>query len=156
MNERTIEVLNDLIRINIDRVTGYEKAVHEEKNTDPGARNIFYKMAMESRSYINELHAEVLHLGGAPVAKSTISGKVYLFWLDMKAGFSGHDTPSLLVASEYGEQAVQRAYEKALDSGVDLPYKIISLIRDQKVALKKTLDLVKRYRDFAIIEIHHN
>ncbi|HWK07554.1 MAG TPA: PA2169 family four-helix-bundle protein [Puia sp.] len=155
-NEKTIEVLNDLIRINIDRVSGYEKASHEEKNTDIGARNIFYKMAMESRSYINELHAEVLHLGGAPVAKNTISGRIYLFWLDLKAGFSGLDTQSLLVASEYGEQAIQKAYEWALSLGVDLPYKITSMIRDQQVALRRALDLVKRYRDSAIIGFHHN
>ncbi|HEX9513988.1 MAG TPA: PA2169 family four-helix-bundle protein [Puia sp.] len=155
-NERTIEVLNDLIRINIDRVSGYERASHTEKDADPDARNIFYKMAMESRSYINELHAEVLHMGGAPVARNTISGKIYLFWLDLKAGFEGNDTQSLLVASEYGEQAVQKAYERALDSGVDLSYKIVCLIRDQKMALKKAFDLVKRYRDSAIIKAHHN
>jgi len=155
-NEKTIEVLNDLIRVNIDRISGYEKASHPDRGTDPGARNIFYKMAMESRSYINELHAEVLHMGGAPVEKNTISGKIYLFWLDLKAHFQGIDSQSLLVSSEFGEQAIQKTYDKALDTAADLPYKIVSMIRDQKMAMRRALDLVKRYRDFAIINIHHN
>ena len=155
-NEKMIEILNDLIRVNIDRVSGYEKASHPAKGTDPGARNIFYKMAMESRSYINELHAEVLHMGGAPVEKNTISGKIYLFWLDLKASFNGIDTQSLLVASEFGEQAIQKIYDKTLETAVDLPYKLVSMIRDQKMAMKRAYELVKRYRDSVIINVHHN
>lgn len=153
---KAIEVLNDLIRINIDRVAGYEKATHEEKGVDPGVRNIFYKMAMESRSYINELHAEVLHLGGAPVEKNTIRGRIYQFWLDLKADFLGKNTQSLLVASEIGEAAIQKSYQQALDMLVDMPYNIISLIRDQQMALRRAFDLVKRYHDFTIIHAHHN
>ena len=33
-NSETVEVLNDLIQINNDRVAGYEKAIKETKNED--------------------------------------------------------------------------------------------------------------------------
>jgi len=155
-SKKIIELLNDLVRINIDRVAGYEKGTHAEKGVDPGVRNIFYKLAMQSRSYINELHAEVLHLGGSPVGSGTNSGELYPFWQELRVDFGGKDTQSLLMASEAGETAVQKVYQFALDMGKDLPYNIMCLIRDQQIAMKRAFDLVKRYHDFTIIHAHHN
>jgi uncharacterized protein (TIGR02284 family) len=150
-NEKTIEVLNDLIRINNDRIAGYEKAVKEEKELEPDIRNFFYRMATESRSYVNDLHAEVLRLGGVPVSGTTISGKVYLFWLDTKAkfreGYTGSDTYALLTAGVAGEDAVQQAYQHALDSGFELPEIVERLIENQQYSLQRSHDLMKKHRD---------
>jgi uncharacterized protein (TIGR02284 family) len=149
--EDVIETLNDLIRINKDRIEGYEKESHEERNADAEIRNAFYKMATESRSFVNDLHAEVLRLGGAPVSMTTISGKIYLFWLDMKAnflgGYTGNDMYAILTACESGEDAMQAAYKEALVSGVDFPDNIEMLIERQYGALQKSHDLIKRYRE---------
>jgi len=46
-NEKTIGVLNDLIRINNDRIEGYERAVRETNEGDMDLRNIFNRMALE-------------------------------------------------------------------------------------------------------------
>ena len=150
-NEKTIEVLNDLIRINNNRITGYEKAAKEEKDLEPDMPNLFYRMATESRSYVNDLHAEVLRLGGVPVSGATISGKIYLFWLDMKTkfreGYTGSDTNALLTSAEAGEDAVQKAYQHALDSGFELPYIVERLIGNQQLSLIHAHDLMKKYRD---------
>jgi len=149
--EKVIEVLNDLIRVNNDRIEGYEKEAHEDRNTDPDIKSSFYQMATESRSFVNELHAEVLRLGGAPVSKTTISGKLYLFWLDMganfTAGYTGNDMYAILAACETGEDAVQRVYAEALESGNDLPDNIRILIERQQFILKNDHDLIRRYRD---------
>ena len=40
-NERNIEVLNDLIRINNDRIEGYEKAIDKANETDRRPENYF-------------------------------------------------------------------------------------------------------------------
>lgn len=149
--EDVIETLNDLIRINKDRIEGYEKEAHEEKNTDPEIRNTFYKLATESRSFVNDLHAEVLRLGGSPVSRTTISGKIYLFWLDLKAnflgGYTGNDIYAILAACESGEDAVQSAYKEALGSGVDFPDNIGLLIERQSAALQESHELIKKYRE---------
>jgi uncharacterized protein (TIGR02284 family) len=148
--EKVIEVLNDLIRINKDRIEGYEKEAHEEKTTDTELRNTFYKMATESRSFVNALHAEVLRLGGAPVSRTTISGKIYLYWLDLRAnfmgGYTGNDIQAILSVCESGEDAVQTAYNEALESGVEFPDNIQGLIERQHFALKASHDLIKNYR----------
>ena len=89
-NENLIEVLNDLIRINNDRVDGYEKALNEVEDIDIDLRGIFQKMANESRENINELSVEVRNLGGEIATGTTTSGKIYRVWMDIKATFTGH------------------------------------------------------------------
>ena len=146
-NEKTIEVLNDLIRINNDRVEGYEKAVKETNETDVDLRNIFNSMAQESRSYSGELTEQVRRLGGEPAAGTTASGKIYRTWMDVKSGLSRSERKSVLEECEFGEDAAQKAYEKALDSDTDLPVEIRTLIQKEKNNLRTAHDTIKNYRD---------
>jgi hypothetical protein len=83
-SKKILHTLNDLIRINIDRITAYEKAAHTDTTREPELRGIFYRLGTESRAYVNILHAEVIKLGGAPVTQQTITGKIYLHWLEGK------------------------------------------------------------------------
>jgi uncharacterized protein (TIGR02284 family) len=132
-HKNILHLLDDLIRINIDRITGYEKAAHEENP----AREVFYRLATESRSYVNELHAQVIRLGGPPVTQSTITGKIYLYWLDGKHRFEGPDIVSLLTACRESEEAVQQAYRQALEEYEDLPQDIHDLIENQLWSLER-------------------
>jgi len=146
-NERAIEVLNDLIRINNDRVEGYEKAIDKTKETDVDLRAVFGNMAQESRKYANELTTQVRRLGGDPASGTTASGKIYRVWMDVKSGMSSSDRKSVLEECEYGEDAAQKAYEKALEPGNDLPTDIRALIHDEKSNLKNSHDTIRNYRD---------
>lgn len=146
-NERTIEVLNDLIRINNDRVEGYEKAIRETNENDVDLRNIFNRMANESRQYSRELTERVQRLGGEPAGGTTASGKIYRTWMDVKSAFSKSERKSVLEECEYGEDAAQRAYEKALDVDNDLPADVLSLITEEKANLRSAHDTIRNYRD---------
>lgn len=146
-NERTIEVLNDLIRINNDRIEGYEKAVNKTNETDLDLRTVFSRMAQESRKYANELTAQVRRLGGDPASGTTSSGKIYRVWMDVKSAVSSSERKSVLEECEYGEDAAQKAYEKALDTDNDLPADVRSLIQEEKMNLKNSHDTIRNYRD---------
>jgi uncharacterized protein (TIGR02284 family) len=146
-NEKTVDVLNDLIRINNDRVEGYEKAVKETNESDVDLRNIFNSMAQESRSYSRELTEQVRRLGGEPASGTTASGKIYRTWMDVKSGFSRSERKSVLEECEFGEDAAQKAYEKALDSDNDLPVDVLALVQKEKNNLKTAHDTIKNYRD---------
>ncbi len=135
-HRKTLSVLNDLIRINIDRITAYEKAAHEDKSPDPDIRDFFYRMATESRSYVNDLHAEIIRLGGAPVTQSTITGKLYLHWLNGKANFDGESMDSLIAACIRGEEAVQQIYRHALEEE-ETPENIHQLVESQLWSLER-------------------
>ena len=146
-DKSTVEVLNDLIRINNDRIEGYEKAMDNSGSSGVDLRHIFSRMADESRSYVRELTAEVRRLGGEPASGTTASGKVYRLWMDVKSGFSRSDRKSVLEECEYGEDAAQKAYEKALDPANDLSPEVRSLIQTEKTNLSAPHNTIKSYRD---------
>jgi len=146
-NERAVEVLNDLIRINNDRMEGYEKAVRETNETDVDLRNIFNRMAQESRNYTQELTDKVRRLGGEPASGTTASGKIYRTWMDIKSGVSRSERKSVLEECEFGEDAAQKAYEKALAPDNDLTPDVRTLVQEEKTSLKSSHDTIKSYSD---------
>ncbi len=146
-NEKLVEVLNDLIEINNDRITGYEKAVEETKDIDVDLKAVFNKMADESRKYKTELTSEVSRLGGEAAQGTTNLGKIYRVWMDVKATFTGKDRQSVLEACEFGEDAAQKAYRDALASDAEIDADTRQLITDQQSSLKTSHDIIKKYRD---------
>jgi uncharacterized protein (TIGR02284 family) len=146
-NEKLIEVLNDLIRINNDRVKGYENASAEAKLTDADLYATFNKMANASRKYAAELGNEVQRFGGEPATGTTNSGKIFRAWMDVKATFSGKDRQAILESCEYGEDAAQKAYRDALASDAEISAETRQLITEQQSSLKTSHDIIKKYRD---------
>jgi uncharacterized protein (TIGR02284 family) len=147
MTTELTEVLNDLIKINTDRVTGYEKAAEESKNIDIDLQAIFHRMADESRKYVAELSNRIDELGGETETGNTAMGRLYQAWMDVKATFSGKDRHAILASCEYGEDAAQKAYTDALASDADIDTATRKLITAQKATLKTSHDLIKKYRD---------
>ncbi|MDB5272314.1 MAG: hypothetical protein JWO58_681 [Chitinophagaceae bacterium] len=146
-NQNTIEVLNDLIRINNDRVTGYTKAIEELKDEDNDLRVVFQSFVLTSKRIISELTEAILNKGGEPAHDTTAAGKIYRAWMDVKATFTGHDTLSILSACEYGEDAAQKSYKIAIEDSIGIEVDSLQLITAQKAELKKEHDSVKEYRD---------
>jgi uncharacterized protein (TIGR02284 family) len=146
-NDNVSEVLNDLIRINNDRIAGYEKAADEARNIDVDLRAIFSRMSEESRQYAAELTQEVVKLGGEPATGTTNSGKIYRAWMDLKATFTGNSRQAILENCEFGEDAAQKAYDSALKTDTELNADIRQLIANQKSSLKTSHDVIKKYRD---------
>jgi uncharacterized protein (TIGR02284 family) len=145
--DNLIDVLNDLIRINNDRINGYEKAAEEARDIDVDLRSVFTRMADESRQYAAELTQEVVKLGGEPATGTTNSGKIYRVWMDVKATFTGHSRQAVLENCEFGEDAAQKAYDLALRSDAEMTADIRQLITNQKASLKTSHDVIKKYRD---------
>jgi len=146
-NTELIEVLNDLIQINNDRLTGYEKASKELSAADVDLKAIFSQMSAQSRKYTTELSAEVGRLGGEPSTSTTASGKIYRAWMDVKAVFTGKDRHAVLESCEYGEDAAQKAYDHALKTDAMLDTTTRQMIANQKSELRTSHDTIKKYRD---------
>lgn len=142
----TIEVLNDLIQINNDRIEGYEKALKELKNEDADLKALFSSMISESHEIRLALGTEVNALGGDMENSTTTSGKIYRAWMDVKAVFTGYDRHTILANCEAGEDAAQRAYRTALDDE-DLPAYLREMVVEQQATLKASHDQIKALRD---------
>ena len=147
-NSEVIEILNDLILINNDRIEGYKKASDETDASDTDLRSLYSNLADHSRSNVSELSGEVTSLGGEPVTGTMISGKLYRTWMDVKSAFSNDGRKTSLENSEFGEDAAQKAYETALKSD-ELAPDLRALIMRQKAILKDGHDTIKRLRDSA-------
>ena len=145
--EKIIGVLNDLIRINHDRVVGYEKAIEELKDTDADLKTLFSRSINDSRQFSQELTQEVSRLGGSAADGTTNSGKIYRVWMDLKAAIAGKDRKTILDNCEFGEDAAQKAYDMALNADVEFEPSLRDLIVRQKAVLKSGHDEVKRLRD---------
>lgn len=154
-NEKVVDILEDLIKINNDRIEGYEKAIEDGKSDDSNFGSdyelLFNQMIQQSTDIRQELINEVRRLGGeADWEGTTNSGKIYRVWMDIKSSLSGKKDLTTLELCEYGEDAAQKAYEEALDSDEDMPLETMELISSQKADLKESHDLIKRQRD-----MHH-
>ncbi|WP_439555452.1 ferritin-like domain-containing protein [Dyadobacter sp.] len=145
-NSEIVEVLNDLILINNDRIEGYRKASDETNASDADLKTLFSNLAEHSRQHVAELTTEVNSLGGEPATGTMLSGKIYRAWMDVKAVFSSKDRQTALENSEFGEDAAQKAYEAALKSDTLTP-ELHAIVTRQKATLKSGHDTVKRLRD---------
>jgi uncharacterized protein (TIGR02284 family) len=147
-NKPIIEVLNDLIQINNDRIEGYQKAIDNVGPNNVMLKTLFYQIAEESHSCKRELSEKIVALGAEPAdAKTTVAGKVYRVWMDIKATFTGHDTKSTLNACEFGEDAAQKAYKEAIKLSDNYPDDVRDMIRSQKNLLRMSHDLIRNMRD---------
>jgi uncharacterized protein (TIGR02284 family) len=147
-NEATVEIINDLIMINNDRIAGYERAINEAKDLDVDLKAMFEGMIRESQQYKQELVDKCKMAGGQDIEEGTTnSGKIYRAWMDVKATFTGSDRKAILSSCEFGEDAWRRAYEAALSAEGELDAETRELITEQYNSEKKSHDLIKKYRD---------
>lgn len=141
---KRVEALNDLIRINNDRVDGYTKAALQTADED--LRSLFTSLATQSSQFATELKKYVREEGEDPAEGTTVSGKIYRTWMDVKATFGGDDRKGLLSSCEFGEDAAQKAYKMALEDD-DVPADVRTVITDQKAVLKEAHDRIRDMRD---------
>jgi uncharacterized protein (TIGR02284 family) len=142
----TASVLEDLIKINNDRIEGYEKALKDIKPEDSDLRMIFLNAIDQSRAIRVRLGTELQTLGSAIPLGTSGSGAIHRAWLEVKATFTGHDRHAILASCEFGEDAAQKAYETALSSE-HLPEYLADVVFEEKAQLKVVHDEIKALRD---------
>jgi len=145
-SKEIIEVLNDLIQINNDRIQEYEKAVKELKEEDADLKSLFDAMIVESQEIKSDLTHEVQVLRGDVETGTTEMGKIYRAWMSIKAVFTGDSRHVILSNCEYGEDAVQKSYQKALETD-KLPGFLKALLLKQQEILRASHDDIRELRD---------
>lgn len=147
-NKAAIETLNDLILINNDRIEGYENALKELSGDDDNLRPLFLEMIDQSHRFKLQLGTEVEVLGSDIEQGTSTSGKLHRTWLEVKAAFSGHSEKSILDDCEFGEDAIKKAYQSALEDDT-LPAYLRDILEDQLASLTDSHDEIKALRDNA-------
>ena len=145
-SKEVVEVLNDLVMINNDRITGYERAVKELKQDDDDLKSLFDQMIIESQRIKSDLAHEIQVLHGDVEKGSTEMGKIYRAWMDVKAVFTGENRHAILSNCETGEDAAQKAYRKALETD-RLPAFLREMLNTQQSILRESHDEIRALRN---------
>ena len=144
--KKTAEVLNDLIKINNDRIAGYEKAIAELPAADVDLKALFGGLVEQSQMLKDELQQHISAWEDRVEDETTASGKIYRAWMDVKQAFAVDDRKAVLESCEYGEDAAQKAYRDA-EAMEDISTAAKALISSQKTQLRASHDQIKQLRD---------
>lgn len=145
--EKSIEVLNDLIEINNDRIAGFNHASKELEFKDNDLKILFETFRDESRTYVQELSTTVNRNGGEAETSTSGSGALHRAWIDVKATFTGHDRKSILDECERGEDAIKKAYRDALSPDSNLSPEFTGLVSRQQQGVIAAHNQIKALRD---------
>ena len=142
-------IINDLIKINNDRIAGYREALdlaHSMRIDDLGG--IFAKYILQSEQFITELTPYFKLEGEQPADSTMLSGKLFRLWMNIKVNISGNDRKSLLESCEKGEDAFKATYRKILEEDREaLSIHVVSLIENQLSKQLVAHDQIKLLRD---------
>ena len=145
-NEKRIDVLNQLIEINNDRVEGYETASKETDAAD--LKSLFADLQSTSHNNLAALRSEVNRLGGTPEEGTRVTGKFFRAWMDVKAALTGNDRQTILNSCEFGEDKALETYENVLaDDASVLSSEQLAIVSEQQSKLRADHDRVKALRD---------
>lgn len=139
---KNIEILNDLIKINNDRISGYKKSIETLSPVDEELAVIFTGLISQSEKYKDELMKVMQLLGYHAEQGTTVLGDIYRKWIDLKTIFTGDDRHSILRNCELGEEAAQQAYQSALEQE-NLAVEIQDILENQKMELQAAYNHIK-------------
>ena len=143
------EIINDLIKINNDRIEGYKTASDLANNMGVDSLGgIFGKYMQQSKQFIEELTPYVKLEGEEPTESTMMSGKLFRLWMNVKVNISGNDKRSLLESCEKGEDAFKDTYKKILEEDNDqLSVEVKNILLKQLDKQLEAHDAIKMLRD---------
>jgi len=141
MPEKQLAILNQLIEMNNDRIAGYDTVLLETEN--PSLKHLFSVLGGTSQNNLAELHEEVLDLGGELSHETSVKGKLYQVWMDLKAAVTGKNEKTILNSCVFGENQISDLYLEVLEHnhGV-LSARQLLMLQKQHQELRKDLDKI--------------
>lgn len=142
-NEEIVEDLNDLVKINNDRIMGYEKAI--EDTEDAQLDDLFRHYVVQSQKFRSQLAEHIVRIDGTAVTDATstdVSSKIHRAWIDIKSAITGKDRDTVLSSVEFGESAAVEAYQDAIEKD-HIPAYIKEDLTSQLADLKTAHEKVK-------------
>ena len=145
--EQANVVLNDLIKINNDRIECYQQAISKTTHLDLDLSQLFSSIIAEGHAFKQQLIDKIVALNGNPKDAITLSGVIHRAWLDLKVTFTGNTRNAILTFCEYNEDVAQHAYSVALDFSQKKNAEVYALIEQQQRALKSSREAIKKCRE---------
>ncbi len=142
-NKEIVDDLNDLVKINNDRIQGYEKAIQDTK--DAQLDDLFRHYVIQSQNFRSQLADHIVRIDGLAVSDATstdVSSKVHRAWIDIKSALTGKDRDTVLSSVEFGENAAVESYQDAIAKD-HIPAYIKEVLQKQLSELQEAWEKVK-------------
>jgi uncharacterized protein (TIGR02284 family) len=143
-NDRSIEVLGELLEVCRDGEQGFQTAA--EGVRDPQLQILFQTYSRQRQEFAVELQTEISRLGGDPERRGSVAGMLHHGWMNIRSAVAGGDN-AILGEAERGEDSARSAYEKAVAEG--LPEGARLVVERQHARVKEARDRVRAVRERA-------
>lgn len=150
--ENVIDLLNDLLKANNDRIGVYEKVAKQYRNPGTGFKNLFAEMIHQGRQNKAVLGHAILLNGGLIDDEKTHAGKLYTAWMEIRSAVAGKNNTALLESCEFAEVTALRAYTEILNTAAHMVGdEDRKMITDELNVLQHSYDRIRKitaaYRD---------
>ena len=141
-NEKTLDVLRELIGVCKDGETGYAHAAGIVN--DSNLKSYFQAQSLERARFVEDLRLTAKRLGEKPEISGSTAGALHRLWFETKADL-GLGDQAILNSVEQGEDRAKHAYEKALQDEVTADVR--TLLQQQAQSVFAAHDYVRDLRD---------
>ena len=148
-NKEIVDDLNELVKINNDRIQGFEKAIDDTE--DAQLDDLFRHYVIQSQGFRSQLADHIVRIDGLAVSDATstdVSSKLHRAWIDIKSALTGKDKETVLSSVEFGENAAVEAYRDAIEKD-HIPAYIKEDLQKQLSSLEEALTKVKGLQNAA-------
>ena len=143
-NQKAVDVLQELNQFVNDRIEGYKHAAKLTK--DPAHKSYYNDLVSQSTKFSNEINSTISSMGGSSETGTTVKGKIYRGWMDVKGTVSGNDEEAIIESNIYGEEWAQKAYKDALDHQGELPPNVVQMVEKQQQASMATCEHLRQMK----------
>jgi len=141
-----IDILNGLIEACADGAYGFASCADYSNISQHQA--LFRQQAQQCMEAGEQLHAQVMRLGGTPTRGGSASGALHRGWVAVRGTLSGLRDESILAECERGETVALARYQLALEH--TLPADVRGLVQRHKQGLRTNLGQIRILRETAL------
>lgn len=141
MKKSELELLNDLVLINNDRMAVYQKAAAcaNEPDFATALLNVSYHCGPISIA----LNQAITNLGGDPATGTSLTGRLIRLWMGTRAFFGSKSRASIMNVC----CAVDEIAHKALQKAVKETPAIRQMVHDQQGVLRESSTFKKNFEE---------
>jgi uncharacterized protein (TIGR02284 family) len=133
--EKTIDTMNDLIKLDLDAVSAYTQAIEACQSQEIKLK--LEEFREDHQRHVVDLSAQVRVMGGEPATSRDIKG----FLIEAFTAITSHGDRSAILAMRGNEELTNRYYASALDK--DLPVDVRNIVERNYEDEKKHLSWIK-------------
>lgn len=146
--DKKIDLLNEAIEINNDRIKGYEKAIEIAADANLRELQTLFKSYIEqSQQFIMELKPLLKQYHVEPESGTNLTGKIFRIWMDIKSAISPSISQAILDTCERGEDEFKETYKEIISESLDDYRNLVDILQMQLSKQIEAHQHIKELRD---------